>query len=83
MFIYINGEFVLESEAKISPFDHGFLYGLGVFETFRISSFESIITKEIFDSSIILKEFEFNPTKKTTAYNSKIIKINIGATKSL
>lgn len=36
MYIYINGEYVLEAEAKISPFDHGFLYGLGVFETFRI-----------------------------------------------
>lgn len=36
MYIYINGEFILQTEAKISPFDHGFLYGLGVFETFRI-----------------------------------------------
>ncbi len=36
MYIYINGECVLENEAKISPFDHGFLYGLGLFETFRV-----------------------------------------------
>lgn len=36
MYIYLNGNYVLEHEAKISPFDHGFLYGLGVFETFRI-----------------------------------------------
>lgn len=36
MYIYVNGDFVLQEEAKISPFDHGFLYGLGVFETFRI-----------------------------------------------
>lgn len=36
MYIYQNGEFVLETIARISPFDHGFLYGLGVFETFRI-----------------------------------------------
>ncbi|RXJ01085.1 4-amino-4-deoxychorismate lyase [Anaerobacillus alkaliphilus] len=36
MFIYINGEFIEENEARISPFDHGFLYGVGVFETFRI-----------------------------------------------
>jgi 4-amino-4-deoxychorismate lyase len=35
MYIYLNGEYVKQSEAKISPFDHGFLYGLGVFETFR------------------------------------------------
>lgn len=36
MYIYVNGEFVPEAEAKISPFEHGFMYGLGVFETFRI-----------------------------------------------
>ena len=36
MFVYMNGQFVSKDEITISPFDHGFLYGLGVFETFRI-----------------------------------------------
>jgi 4-amino-4-deoxychorismate lyase len=36
MFVYSNGQFVSKDEVTISPFDHGFLYGLGVFETFRI-----------------------------------------------
>ncbi|PEL10036.1 aminodeoxychorismate lyase [Bacillus sp. AFS017336] len=36
MKIYYNGEFLNDNEVKISPYDHGFLYGLGVFETFRI-----------------------------------------------
>lgn len=36
MYIYINGKFVKKEEAVISPFDHGFLYGIGLFETFRI-----------------------------------------------
>ncbi|MED1467465.1 aminodeoxychorismate lyase [Bacillus salipaludis] len=36
MFIYVNGEIVKKEEASISPFDHGFLYGMGLFETFRI-----------------------------------------------
>ncbi|HEK9103465.1 aminodeoxychorismate lyase [Bacillus pfraonensis] len=36
MLIYVNGAYVEASEAKISPYDHGYLYGLGVFETFRI-----------------------------------------------
>lgn len=36
MFVYLNGEFVKQEEALISPFDHGFLYGLGVFETVRV-----------------------------------------------
>ncbi|WP_064091713.1 aminodeoxychorismate lyase [Rossellomorea aquimaris] len=38
MYLYVNGEIVHESEAAISPFDHGYLYGLGVFETFRTYS---------------------------------------------
>lgn len=36
MLIYVNGKFVEGAEAVISPYDHGYLYGLGVFETFRI-----------------------------------------------
>jgi len=35
MHVYINGSLVSESEAKVSVFDHGFLYGDGVFETMR------------------------------------------------
>lgn len=34
--IYINGKFYPKDEAKISVFDHGFLYGDGVFEGIRI-----------------------------------------------
>lgn len=34
--IYINGEMLPESEAKISVFDHGLLYGDGVFEGVRV-----------------------------------------------
>ena len=35
LLVYINGEFVPASQAKISVFDHGFLYGDGVFEGIR------------------------------------------------
>lgn len=31
----MNGEFTRSEDLKISPFDHGFLYGAGFFETFR------------------------------------------------
>jgi branched-chain amino acid aminotransferase len=34
-YIYLNGNFVRENEAKISVFDRGFLYGDGLFETMR------------------------------------------------
>lgn len=33
--IYLNGEIVPEDEAKISVFDHGYLYGDGIFEGIR------------------------------------------------
>lgn len=33
--VYINGEFLPQPEAKVSVFDHGFLYGDGVFEGIR------------------------------------------------
>ena len=32
---WMNGEYVAALDLRISPFDHGFLYGLGFFETFR------------------------------------------------
>jgi branched-chain amino acid aminotransferase len=35
MWIYLNDRFVQDHEAVISVFDHGFLYGDGVFETMR------------------------------------------------
>lgn len=35
MKIFMNGRLVEESEAMVSVYDHGFLYGMGVFETFR------------------------------------------------
>jgi len=33
--VYVSGKYVLEDKAKISVFDHGFLYGDGVFEGIR------------------------------------------------
>ncbi|MEE9202235.1 MAG: aminotransferase class IV [Dehalococcoidia bacterium] len=33
--VYLNGALVARSRAAISPFDHGFLYGYGVFDTLR------------------------------------------------
>src|SRR5947207_5936799 len=34
--VYINGKLYAKSEAKISVYDHGLLYGDGVFEGLRI-----------------------------------------------
>jgi len=57
--IYINGDLVPESEAKISVFDHGFLYGDGVFEGIR--AYKGVVFKlrehieRLYDSAKFLK----------------------------
>ena len=33
--VYLNGQLMPRCEARLSPFDHGFLYGYGLFETMR------------------------------------------------
>jgi branched-chain amino acid aminotransferase len=38
MKVYLSGKFVEKNEAKVSVFDHGFLYGDGVFEGIRAYS---------------------------------------------
>src|SRR3989338_1449196 len=43
MKVYLNGKFVDESQAKVSVFDHGLLYGDGVFEGIR--SYDGLIFK--------------------------------------
>ena len=36
MYVYVNGKIVPAKEAVVSVFDHGFLYGDGVYETMRV-----------------------------------------------
>ncbi|MEW6570636.1 MAG: branched-chain-amino-acid transaminase [Nitrospirota bacterium] len=43
MYVYVNGKLVLRKEAVISVFDHGFLYGDGIFETMRV--YDGVIFK--------------------------------------
>jgi len=38
MIVFLNGQFVPEEKAVVSVFDRGFLYGDGLFETFRVCS---------------------------------------------
>ncbi len=51
--VWINGEFVDKLDARISPFDHGFLYGDGVWEHLRV--FQS----EPYCSRTHLQQLEF------------------------
>lgn len=52
MLIYVNGQYVKSSEARISPYDHGYLYGLGVFETFRIYNGHPFLLDDHYDRLI-------------------------------
>ena len=47
MKVYVSGKWVDEAEASISVFDHGLLYGDGVFE-----GFASIINVSFFSRNI-------------------------------
>lgn len=47
--IYLNGEYVSKENAKISVFDHGFLYGDGIFEGIRIYNGNIFKCKEHLD----------------------------------
>ena len=37
-YIYLDGQYVSKEDAKVSVFDHGFLYGDGIFEGIRVYS---------------------------------------------
>ena len=62
MLVYIDGKFVPEEEAKVSIFDHGFLYGDGVFEGIRAYNGRVFRLQEhidrLFDSA---KAIDLNP----------------------
>jgi 4-amino-4-deoxychorismate lyase len=46
MLCWMNGEYVEQENLKVSPFDHGFLYGLGFFETFRTYNGKPLFLRE-------------------------------------
>ncbi|MFC4809021.1 branched-chain-amino-acid transaminase [Paenibacillus sp. GCM10023250] len=47
--IYLNGNYVSKEDAKVSVFDHGFLYGDGIFEGIRIYNGNIFKCKEHLD----------------------------------
>lgn len=47
--IYLNGEYVTKENAKVSVYDHGFLYGDGIFEGIRLYNGNIFKCKEHLD----------------------------------
>ena len=83
MKIYMNGKLVPEKDAKISVFDHGLLYGDGVFEGIRSYSGRVFMLKEhvdrLYDSAVaiglkvpISKKSMINAVVKTCKANKTV-----------
>jgi branched-chain amino acid aminotransferase len=57
MYVYLNGKIVPSKEAAVSVFDHGFLYGDGIYETMRVYDgviFCSMSTCRLFGSASLI-----------------------------
>lgn len=46
MLVYLNHSLVPEKDAKVSVFDHGFLYGDGIYETLRVYNGKAFLIDE-------------------------------------
>ncbi|MED4126818.1 MULTISPECIES: aminodeoxychorismate lyase [Shouchella] len=61
MYISVNGQIVQDTEASISPYDHGFLYGLGLFETFAVRNDAIfLLDHHLTRLNVSVKELGFN-----------------------
>ncbi len=79
MFVYLNGEYVKTQKASVNPFDFGFLYGYGLFETIRVyNGFPFALGRHLnrlAKSAGILK-ITLPPIKELKKASEKLIKIN-------
>src|SRR5947209_14573438 len=75
--IYINGKYFDKPDAKISVYDHGLLYGDGVFEGIRIYAGKAFKLKEhvarLYESARHIKlEIPLTPEQMAKAINDTI-----------
>ncbi|NIA20766.1 MAG: branched-chain-amino-acid transaminase [Anaerolineaceae bacterium] len=75
--VYINGRMLARNEAKISVFDHGLLYGDGVFEGIRIYGHKAFRlaahTRRLFESARAIRlEMPWSEDKVNRAINDTI-----------
>ena len=75
-YVYIDGEYYLKNDAKISVFDHGLLYGDGVFEGIRV--YDGYVFKlddhlnRLYESA---KSIELNVPLSKTEFKEAILEI--------
>ncbi len=80
--IYINGQYYAKADAKISVFDHGLLYGDGVFEGLRAYSGNIFRLAEhlqrLYESALaIMLEIPMPPTELGQAVRDTLLRNNI------
>jgi 4-amino-4-deoxychorismate lyase len=93
MFLYMNGQIVSKEDAVISAFDHGFLYGVGLFETFRVYNGHAFLLEDhlgrlnegldelLIERSFSKKEVEeaLSLLLKENGYQDAYIRLNVSA----
>jgi branched-chain amino acid aminotransferase len=75
--VYINGEFFDKADAKVSVYDHGLLYGDGVFEGIRVYNGKVFRHKDHIDrlyesARSILLEIPLSPAEMTKAVEDTV-----------
>lgn len=75
--VYINGTFLSKEDAKVSVYDHGLLYGDGVFEGIRVYGGKVFLLPEhmrrLFESALSIRlAIPLSPTKMAEAVESTV-----------
>jgi branched-chain amino acid aminotransferase len=75
--VYINGELLAQADAKISVFDHGLLYGDGVFEGIRVYRNRAFLLQEhverLYDSAKAIRlEIPIGPIEMREAVDQTV-----------
>ena len=75
--IYVNGELVAKEDAKISVYDHGLLYGDGVFEGIRVYGSKVFLLDEhvqrLYESALAIRlEIPMSPQDIAAAVNDTV-----------
>ena len=81
--VYINGTLVPVADAKISVYDHGLLYGDGVFEGIRVYGGRAFLLDEhvqrLYESARAIRlEIPLSPAEMSTAVDKTVSANNIG-----
>ncbi|WP_240377865.1 aminodeoxychorismate lyase [Bacillus piscicola] len=93
MYVYIDGDIEEAGAARLSVFEHGFMYGLGLFETFRIYNGHPFLLDDhfrrleeglremnvswVYDRQQVLEQVE--SLRKANAWDNAYVRYNVAA----